>query len=139
MSPVKAPTKAPARPPTSAPLALDCRVTHFLLWNADDKILVTNPTLVNGQTQCVPEYSMAIEAVLPNGCSGKVVIELKGPVTSKRTENSPPYMSFGNDPINMWDVNGMTLPAGAYTVSANLEKKASAALVVRFTLVDCSW
>jgi hypothetical protein len=109
------------------------------LWNADDKILVTNPTLVDGQTQCVPEYSTAIEAVLLNGCSGKVVIELNGPVSSKRTENSPPYMSFGNDPINTWDVNGKTLPAGAYTVSAYPEKKGSAALVVRFTLVDCSW
>jgi hypothetical protein len=110
------------------------------LWNADDNVPVANnPTLVNGQTRCVQNFSTAIEAVLLNGCSGKVVIELSGPVSSKRTEKDPPYMSFSNHPQNTWDVYGVTLPAGAYTVSAYPNEKGKAALVVRFTLMNCGF
>jgi hypothetical protein len=80
---------------------------------------------------------MAIEAVLTDGCFGKVVISLNGPVNTQRIENDPPYMSFSNFPKNIWNVHGRSFPAGAYTVSAYPDNKESAKLAVQFIMVDC--
>jgi hypothetical protein len=80
---------------------------------------------------------MAIEAVLTDGCLGKVVIDLNGPINTKRIENDRPYMSFSNFPVLIWNVHGRTFPAGAYTVSAYPQGKESAELTVQFTMVNC--
>jgi hypothetical protein len=77
---------------------------------------------------------MAIEAVLSTGCSDKVVIEIEGPVKSKRTENNPPYMSFGN---NANGKGGKTFLAGEYKVTACLHGKEDTKVEVEFTMVSC--
>jgi hypothetical protein len=93
-----------------------------------------NSTIVNDQTRCVENFEMAIEAVLSTGCSDKVVIEIEGPVNSKRTENNPPYMSFGN---NANGKGGRTFPAGEYEVTAGLHGKEDTQVEVEFTMVNC--
>jgi hypothetical protein len=97
---------------------------------------MTNPTLVEGQTRCVENFEMAIEAVLSPGCSDKVVIEVKGPISSKRTENNPPYMSFSNN-ANGAVKHGKVFPAGEYEVTATLSGKESTKVEVEFTMVNC--
>jgi hypothetical protein len=97
---------------------------------------MTNPTIVERQTRCVENFEMAIEAVLSAGCSDKVVIEVEGPINTKRTENSPPYMSFSNN-ANGTLKHGKFFPAGEYEVTACLSGKESTEVEVEFTMKNC--
>jgi hypothetical protein len=94
-----------------------------------------NSTIVNDQTRCVENFEMAIEAVLSTRCSDKVVIEIEGPVKSKRTENNPPYMSFGNNANGI--KGGRTFPPGEYKATACLHGKEDTKVEVEFTMVNC--
>jgi len=117
----------------------ECKVNGFALWNTRCNTL-TRENIKDGALICQNDYEFAIQALVED-CVSWVRFELTGPngFSFINTEISAPLFNFGNEnhDIHGASENGLTLPAGSYSLTATPDGDADLAETVRFHLIQC--
>jgi len=115
-----------------------CQI-EFFLWDADANVVLRPLEPV----ECEMDHDFSIQALPSAACpeSKSAAMQLTGPIKRQQTENSAPFMLFGDK--SGVEINGRSYRDGHFSISAELfsERYLDGDLIAErtydFTVIEC--